>query len=481
MDDKKPVAVIGAGPAGLFAAYELARRGAAVLVFEKDRLPGGIARTIEHNGFRFDIGGHRFFTKNAEIEGIWKTLLADDLLLRPRLSRIYYNGRFYHYPLKPLNALRGLGPATSLAVGGSYLWSSLFPVRPERSFEDWVSNRFGRRLYDIFFKTYTEKAWGIPCSELSAKWAAQRIRGLSLFTAVAEAAVSALGLRTGTAIRTLAHEFLYPRLGPGMMWEALVRVIEKNGGRVFFGSAVTAIGHEAGAVEYIDVACKGGGFRHRVSHVLTSMPLRELFTVLRPAPAKEITEGALRLRYRDFLTVALIIDHPDLFPDNWIYVHDQSVRVGRIQNFKNWSPAMVPDPSRTCLGMEYFCFDSDDLWRMDDAALVSLAKSELVRLGLSKNARIEEGVVVRMPKAYPMYDEGSLGALSALRHYLGGFANLQEIGRNGLHRYNNMDHSMLTGLLAARNILGEKHDIWKVYDDDSYLEDRDSRENGKSN
>jgi protoporphyrinogen oxidase len=462
--------VIGAGPAGLTAAYELARHGVPVVVTEQDGQVGGLARTVEYRGFRFDIGGHRFFTENSSVRDLWQTLLGADLLVRPRLSRIYYRGRFFDYPLKPLNALRGLGLSTSLAVLGSYLWRKLAPVRPETSFADWVTNRFGDRLYRIFFQSYTEKVWGIPCDEIGAQWAAQRIRGLSLRTAMAAMFFPVRHTTGENAIRTLTDSFYYPRLGPGMMWEAFRAEIERQGGRILLPCRVETIHHDGSAVTGVTASRNGERREERVAQVISSIPLRELVRSLRPEPPAEVLAAAERLRYRDFLTVALIVDAADLFPDNWIYVHDPKVRVGRVQNFKNWSPEMVPDAARTCLGMEYFCTAGDELWSMPDGELVSLAKRELAAIGLAGEELVSDGVVVRMAKAYPVYDEAYPGAVAAIRRYLDRFTNLQVIGRNGMHKYNNMDHSMLTGMLAARNLLGERHDLWEVNTDDAYLE-----------
>jgi protoporphyrinogen oxidase len=462
--------VVGAGPAGLTAAYELSRRGVPVTLFEGDSQVGGLARTVEYRGFRFDIGGHRFFTKVPALAELWQSLLGADFLTRPRLSRIFFRGRFFDYPLKPLNTLRNLGPLDSLLILLSYLVRKLFPIRPESSFEDWVSNRFGRRLYATFFQAYTEKVWGISCRELSAQWAAQRIRGLSVRTAVLNMIPGGL-FRGGSALKTLTEQFGYPRLGPGMMWEALAARCLAQGGRIELESRVTRIFHDGSRVEAVEVERAGQRFREPASRVISTMALGNLVLALSPPPPAEVIAAAKKLRYRDFLVVALIIDQPEIFPDNWIYIHDSSVQVGRIQNFKNWSPALVPDPSQSCLGMEYFCFEGDQLWSMPDRDLVELARRELGLTGLCDPGRVADGTVVRMPKAYPMYDAGSLQALALLQRYLESLENLQPAGRNGMHKYNNMDHSMLAGLLAVRNLFGERHDLWAINSDDSYLEE----------
>jgi protoporphyrinogen oxidase len=466
-----PVIVIGAGPAGLTAAYELTQRSWPVLVLEADRQVGGIARTVEHRGFRFDIGGHRFFTKIEIVSRLWRSMLGEDFLTRPRVSRIYYHGRFFDYPLRPLNAFRNLGIITSTRVLLSYLWIKLFPVAPEDSFEAWVTNRFGRRLYEMFFRTYTEKVWGIPCHEIGAEWAAQRIRGLSLRTAIVNMFFPERNARGGTRIKTLTNQFEYPRLGPGMMWEAFRERIERAGGRVQLSHRAGRIRHDGTRVQAVEIESDGLRIEQPTARVVSTMPLRELIEALTPAPPQEVVEAAKRLRYRDFLTVAVTIDRAHLFEDNWIYVHDDSVRVGRIQNFKNWSPDMVPSPTKTCLGLEYFCFEGDDLWSMEDDALIELARRELTILGLVEADAISGGTVVRMPKAYPVYDEGFSSALEIIRSYLTRFENLQTIGRNGMHRYNNQDHSMLTAILAVRNLFGERHDLWGVNADEEYHEE----------
>jgi protoporphyrinogen oxidase len=463
---RERVLVAGAGPAGLTAADALSAAGLPVVVLERDLQVGGLARTVEHHGYRFDVGGHRFFTREPEVEKLWREVLGDELLVRPRRSRILYRGRWFEYPLKPVQALVGLGPAEAAAVVASYARAKLRPVRPERTFVDWVTNRFGRRLFDIFFRSYTEKVWGVPCEEIGAAWAAQRIKGLSLRSALAAA------LRPGgPRLRTLIGEFHYPRLGPGMLWEGLARRVRERGGEVRLGHAVEGVLHDGRRVEALRVRGPGGDERLGGGAVVSTLPLRELVAALEPAAPPAVAAAAARLRYRDFLTVALVVDRADLFPDTWLYVHDPSVQVGRIQNFGNWSPALVPEPGRSCLGLEYFCFEGDALWRAPDADLVALAAGELERLGLAPRAAVVDGAVVRMRKAYPVYAPGWEDDLAAVRAHLARFENLQVVGRNGMHRYNNMDHSMLTGLLAARNLLGERHDLWQVGAEETYLEE----------
>jgi len=463
--------IIGGGPAGLTAANELLALGHSAAVYEKDSVVGGISRTAQYRGYRFDIGGHRFFTKVPAVQELWEEVLGDDFLERPRLSRIYYNDKFFDYPLKPLNALRGLGPIEAGRVGLSYLWAQVAPHPTENNFEEWVSNRFGRRLFEVFFKTYTEKVWGMPCTEISADWAAQRIKNLDLFKAVKNSLIGSAGDRE--VITTLIDRFHYPRLGPGMMWERLTERLRDSGTPVHLETPVKELHHRDSRITAVTVgAADGGGNRELpADHVISSMPLRELLLSFSPPPPAEVRQAANRLRYRDFLTVVLIVRQEDVFPDNWIYIHSPDVRVGRVQNFGSWSPEMVPDTSTTSLGLEYFVQEGDDLWSSSDEALLELGARELAVLGLAPAESVVDGTVVRMPKAYPVYDDAYKEALALIRGYLSGFPNLQVIGRNGQHRYNNQDHSMLAGMLAARNVLGESHDVWAVNVEQEYHEE----------
>ncbi|MGB5659637.1 MAG: NAD(P)/FAD-dependent oxidoreductase, partial [Thermoanaerobaculia bacterium] len=463
--------IIGAGPAGLTAANELVALGRSAEVYEKDAVVGGISRTAEYRGYRFDIGGHRFFTKVPAVQKLWEEVLGEDFLERPRLSRIYYNDRFFDYPLKPLNALRGLGPIEAGRVGLSYLWAQWAPHPTENNFEEWVSNRFGRRLYEVFFKTYTEKVWGMPCTEISADWATQRIKNLDLFKAVKNSLIGSGGDRE--VITTLIDRFHYPRLGPGMMWERLTARLRESGTPVHLETPAKLVHHRDSRITAVTVEAPGGEGNRELpaDHVISSMPLRELLSSFCPPPPAEILQAASRLRYRDFLTVVLIVKQEEVFPDNWIYIHSPDVRVGRVQNFGSWSPEMVPDASTTSLGLEYFVQQGDDLWSSPDEALLELAARELAVLSLVSEKDVVDGTVVRMPKAYPVYDDAYKEVLALIRGYLAGFPNLQVIGRNGQHRYNNQDHSMVAGMLAARNVAGETHDVWAVNVEQQYHEE----------
>jgi len=460
------IVIIGAGPAGLTAAYELIRHGYQPLVLEQSDSLGGISRTEVYKGYHFDIGGHRFYTKVEEVKMLWEEMLGEDFQRRPRLSRIYYGGKFYKYPLDFVDALSNLGLVESFRILLSYLNARLLPYRQEDTFEEWVSNRFGRRLYHMFFRTYTEKVWGIPTNKIQADWAAQRIQNLSLRTAV----IGAIFGTRNTKIKTLINEFDYPLRGPGMMWDRFGEVIEQRGGEVRLNSTVERVHIEHGRVSHLTILNNGEAQDIRADHVISSMPLRQLIHSLNPTAPHEVGEAASDLHYRDFIQVGLIVNRKDVFPDNWIYVHSPEVKVGRIQNFKNWSPDMVPDLEKTSLGMEYFCNQGDDLWMMPDEAFIQLASEEIARLGLAATEEIEDGVVIRQLKAYPVYDPTYRHNLTIIQQYLDTIPTLQTIGRNGLHRYNNQDHSMLTGLLAARNILGERHDLWSVNTERSYYE-----------
>lgn len=474
---KVDVAIVGAGPAGLTAGYLLTKQGKSVAVIEQDETyVGGISRTVEHEGYRFDIGGHRFFSKSQQVVDLWNEILPDDFIQRPRMSRIYYEGKFYSYPLRAFEALGNLGILRSTACMVSYLRYKLFPINEVKSFEDWTTNQFGEKLYSIFFKTYTEKVWGMPCNEMSADWAAQRIKGLSLWNAVIDGLKRSLGLNKkpndGQEVKTLLETFRYPRLGPGMMWDAARdKMLATGHGHLFMGHSLKQLASDGQGGWRMSAEGKDGEIVVEADHAISSAPMRELAKRLHPLP--ESTLQANELKYRDFLTVALMVEGEDLFPDNWIYIHDSKVKVGRVQNFRSWSPEMIPDENMACVGLEYFCFEGDGLWSMDDDDLVALATDEMEILGLVDRKKVKGGAVVRQEKAYPVYDEDYAANVDAMRIELEDkHPTLHLVGRNGMHRYNNQDHAMMTAMLTVENIIaGERiYDTWCVNEDAEYHE-----------
>ncbi|HET6930097.1 MAG TPA: NAD(P)/FAD-dependent oxidoreductase [Candidatus Acidoferrum sp.] len=473
----KKAIIIGAGPAGLTAAYELSKQGQSVTVLEGDsQYVGGISRTVEYHGYRFDIGGHRFFSKSREVEDLWTEILGPDMLQRPRSSKICYRGEFYSYPLKPFDALSKLGFIESTLCVLSFLRARLNPVENPKSFEDWVVNQFGQRLFRIFFKTYTEKVWGMSCKEISADWAAQRIKGLSLGSAIKNALIPQRKPKNRqNVVKTLIDTFRYPRFGPGMMWEACASKVEAMGGDVLLGRSVVGCSFDTGSNSWIVTARTAGGKleKHRGEHLISSMPIRQLVSQLEPRLPEQALKSGSSLRYRDFLTVGLILRERNRFQDNWIYIHDPNVKVGRVQNYKSWSPEMVPDSNFCSYGLEYFCFEGDGLWNTADEDLIELAKRELELLNLAAATDVVDGCVIRQPKAYPVYDDDYKEHVAVIRKALAAnYKNLHLVGRNGMHKYNNQDHAMMTAMLVARNILaGEnKYDIWAVNEDGEYHE-----------
>ena len=471
--NKGDVVVVGAGPAGLTAAYQLGKAGRHAVVFEADDVVGGISRTARAGDWRFDIGGHRFFTKVAPVRDLWHEILPDeDFLLRPRMSRIYYGGKFYDYPLRAFNALRNLGLVEALRCVLSYLWVRLRPPRDQSTFEGYVAARFGWRLYRIFFKTYTQKVWGVPPDQIQADWAAQRIKNLDLSRAIIN---SLLPRRNQKDITSLIEEFEYPRHGPGMMWERCHELVEGQGGTVVFNHVVTRVEHRDGRAIAVQAEGPDKMLHLECDSVISTMPLPRLVQAMDPAPPVEVLTAAESLTFRDFLTVALVVPESSGFPDNWIYIHSPDVEVGRVQNFRSWSSQMVPVEGKTCLGLEYFVTEGDDLWSASDEELVELGQVELERLGLVEPGVVEQGFVVRMPKAYPMYDAAYQANVDILRRWLSVHAaNVYPVGRNGMHRYNNQDHSMYTAMLTVENIVaGTAHDVWDVNVEAEYHEEAD--------
>ena len=459
-------AILGGGPAGLTGAYTLGLRGKRAQVFEADGMVGGLAKTIEFNGYRFDLGGHRFFTKLKPIQRLWEEVMGEDFMTRPRMSRIYYQGKYFDYPLTSKDVIARLGIWESVLCALSYLWSMRKRKSKAETFEEWVTVRFGRRLYDAFFRSYTEKLWGIPGSEIRSQWAAQRIKDFSLWKAL----LNILGLKR-RSVTTLIEEFRYPRLGPGQMWERFQDRVEELGIPVVLKHRVETIRREGNRVTGILVRSNGDVYELAVDSILSSIPLSEVVLRMDPPAPPEVQEAARKLRYRDFCLVALMTTEEEPFPDNWIYIHDPGTRAGRVQNFGAWSPDMVV-PGTTCLGVEYFCFEGDDIWELPEEQAVELAKNELARIGLIDPEKVVDGVKVRVPKAYPMYDRNYVECVEVIQHYLADFDNLQVCGRNGLHRYNNQDHSMWTAILAALNLAeGASYDVWSVNTEEEYVEE----------
>lgn len=476
MSLKKNIIIIGGGPAGLTSGYLLAKKGFQVTILEADeKYVGGISRTESINGFYFDIGGHRFFSKSKEVEDLWTELLPNDMLDRPRSSRIYYNNKFYAYPLKAFEALFNLGIFESILCVLSYVKASMFPVKNPKNFEDWVTNQFGKRLFSIFFKTYTEKVWGMDTKDISADWAAQRIKGLSLSSAIWNAIKPKSKVKDKSKlIKTLIDSFRYPRKGPGMVWEAAANKIQELGGEIRMGLFVNQLELDNDVWRVHGITKLGEREVYEGDHVISSAPMKELFQAIsKPQVSDLAMNSASSLRYRDFLTVALVVAEQNIFDDNWIYIHDPSVKVGRIQNFKSWSPEMVPDEAYNCYGLEYFCFEGDGLWSSSDEELVNLAKKEVVKLGLTKIEDIKEGFVVRQKKAYPVYDDVYQDHIDVLKNEIQDkFPNLHLVGRNGMHKYNNQDHAMMTAMLTVENIAQDQnvYDVWNVNQDAEYLE-----------
>jgi protoporphyrinogen oxidase len=483
---KKKAVIIGGGPAGLTAGYCLSKAGESVIILEADpKYLGGISRTANYKGFLFDIGGHRFFSKSKAVEDFWHEILPNDMLERPRMSRIFYGGKFYSYPLRAMEAFLNLGPFQSAACVLSYFKARAFP-RPEvKSFEDWVTNQFGERLFRIFFKTYTEKVWGMNCNEISADWAAQRIKGLSLGSAIKNALFPEKPKDKSQVVKTLISSFRYPRRGPGMMWDRCGDRIREMGGEIAMGRRVTGCLWDASSGSWTVQARNQDGSTetYQGEHVISSAPMRELIPSLDPKATPEALHAAQSLRYRDFVTVVLIVKDKDAFPDNWIYIHEPNVKVGRIQNFKSWSPEMVPDKSMSCYGLEYFCFENDGLWNQPDKELIALGAAELEKIGLGRRGDVVDGCVVRQIKAYPVYDDAYSRHVEAIRKEVEQrYPNLHMVGRNGMHKYNNQDHAMMTAMLAAENILAGKpvYDVWEVNQDAEYHEAGASGEQGSS-
>jgi protoporphyrinogen oxidase len=518
----KTAILIGAGPAGLTAALEFLRRSDVhPIVLETSHEIGGISRTIRHKGNRIDIGGHRFFSKSDRVMNWWMDLMPPEagpdaqhalryqnkqrtlsaprtgatadkndlvMLVRPRKSRIYFLRRFFDYPIKLTgDTLRKLGAVRTIKIGISYLRARVFPRKVEKSLEDFLVNRFGRQLYLTFFKSYTEKVWGVPCESISAEWGAQRIKGLSLTTAVLHFLKKAFASSKGEEIQqkgtetSLIEKFLYPKYGPGQLWEHVADQIRQQGGEILLGWRATRLFVEGDTITAVEAESDTGQRRRfTADYVFSTMPVRELIGAMDtpiPAEVKEVSDG---LQYRDFITVGLLVNQLTVreadggpLKDNWIYIQEPDVLVGRLQIFNNWSPYLVSDPSKTWIGLEYFCYETDALWKMDDEDLKKFAIAEVEKIGILRGSDVVDAHVVRVPKTYPAYF-GTYDRFHLIREFLDRFQNLYLVGRNGMHKYNNQDHSMLTAMTAVDNIIGgvrDKNNVWSINTEMEYHEE----------
>ncbi len=466
--------IIGAGPAGLAAGHELAKKGKQVLILEKEAQVGGLCRTVNFKGYKFDFGGHRFFTKNPEVEKFWKDILKEDFLIRQRLSRIYYQKKFFAYPVKVMDALKKLGLVESFLIGLSLFYTKfkkLFIRKKEKTFEDWVVNRFGTRLFNHFFKSYTEKLWGISVNELGADWAAQRMKDLSL----TQLLKSIVFKSKEGQIKSLIEEFQYPKYGPGMLFEKVAEEIKNLGGEIKLNTDLKQVIHKDNKIQKIIIQDENDEQQELTAdNFISSVPLNIMLKKLTPVMPDEIKELVDKMRFRAFFDVCLIVNKKNIIDDNWIYVHEPEVDLLRLQNFKNWSPFMSSDKNKTPIGAEYVCWPNDELWDKSDDELIVIAKRELEKIGLIDSKLIEDAMVIKNKYAYPVYHLDYKDDLEKIFKYLSDFKNLQMIGRSGLYRYNNMDHSILTGFYAARNIMGEQNNILNINADEEYHEENKS-------
>jgi len=451
--------IIGAGPAGITAGVELLKSNKFnVTLLEQDEMVGGLSRTVSHKNCKFDIGPHHFIAESEEIWAWWRNFAKNDFMKRFRFTRIYYRNHFFKYPLEPINALIGLSLSESIRCVCSYFYYRLFQIKNVKSFQDWVTNRFGHRLFSIFFKTYTEKLWGISCTELSADWASQRIKTFSLFKAIFFAFFGKMFKKH--APRTINSEFYYPEKGAGSLWSRAADSIKEDiNGRVFLNEQVVGIEHDGKKISA--VLTKNSDNKHGVSslqkydaeYFFSTMPLRDLIMSMDPVAPREVVEAAKMLRYRGLITVNLVINKADICPDHWVYVHEKNLKVTRFENMNNFSFKMVDKAGHTALSLEYFSYLDEALWKMSDDELVKLGSNELVEMNFVKADEILSGMVVRTPEAYPVYNENYHEHLSVVRDYLSKFNNLHLIGRNGTHGYDNMDIAMLSAMSAVKKVI----------------------------
>lgn len=464
------VCIIGGGPAGLSAAYELGRHGIRdILLVDGNDMVGGLSRTMSFEGNRFDVGPHRFFTKSTEVNRIWHDLLDGDFRPVERLTRIYYKKKLFSYPIKAPEALIKLGPVESANAMISYLAARLGRKGRDETFEDWMIERFGRRFYETFFRTYTEKVWGIPCSRIGAEWASQRIKGLDLLEVIRNAALP----RSKNRIKTLVEQFDYPRLGAGQMYEAMCTKVVEQGAEIVLNQNAEEFWIKDGSIQELHLRGREGEKTVVVAgHYFSSIPLTHLMKRLRPEEPEEILEAASALYYRDHITVNLLVGREDLFPDQWIYAHAPEVKMARVANYRNFSSEMA-EKGKSTLGVEYFVFKGDEIWNRSDEALRAMAVEELAEMGLARRPEIERAWVVRETECYPMYFIGYEKHYRAIKRRIDCIDNVHVIGRGGMYKYNNQDHSIMTGLLAARNWLGMEgtpYDLWEINMDAEYQE-----------
>ena len=464
--------IMGAGPAGLAAASELIKHGVNdILIIDKNKIVGGLSRTENYDGVRFDIGGHRFFTKNSEVDNLWHETLGDDFKPVQRLSRIFYRNRFFNYPLKPWDVFIKLGPYESLSTFFSLIQLWLNKPGTVITFEDWVVQKFGRKLYETFFKTYTEKVWGIPCDQISAEWSAQRIKGLDAMELIKSMLMTG---KNKHRAKTLVEQFYFPTLGAGQMYEAMCDNAIKHGAKLLLESRITRIHRQDNTIKSIDILTPNGGTVNiAAQQFFSSVPLGHLFSMLTPTDSDIINHSAGMLKYRDHITVNLLLDNDNLFPDQWLYVHSPDIQMARLANYSNFSRKMIDKTGKTALSAEYFVFKGMGLWNESDRFLIALATRELKKIGLIKNNEVEKAWVVREAEAYPINYVGLNEHYDKIKTRVGQFTNLFSIGRAGMHKYNNMDHSILSGMLAARNYLklpGSPYNLWKINIDAEYHE-----------